>query len=83
MTTFLGGGGILLPEIVITFLPIETGCLGGNSRITSGSGVHGLFGCWRITSGGAGGARVLASCVIIISPGAGGVGGRKYLTASS
>ena len=31
--------------------------------------------------GGAGGTRVLASWVMTISPGGGGVGGRRYLTA--
>ena len=34
---------------------------GGLSRTTKGSGVQGLGGCWRMTRGGAGGAKVLGS----------------------
>jgi len=34
-------------------------------------------------SGGAGPTTVSASCVMMISPGAGGVGGLKYLIANS
>jgi hypothetical protein len=33
--------------------------------------------------GGAGGPNVFGSWLMMISPGAGGVGGRKYLMASS
>lgn len=32
---------------------------------------------YRMISGGAGGVNELTSCVIMISPGGGGVGGRK------
>jgi hypothetical protein len=79
MITFLGGGGRRLPEMVITLRPTCAGGWGGASLITKGSGVHGRGGCWRMMSGGAGGARLFTSWVIIISPGAGGVGGLKYL----
>lgn len=68
ITTFLGGGGIRLPEIVITLRPTAAGGCGGASRTTNGCGVTGLGGCWRMTSGGAGGVNVLTSCWIIISP---------------
>ena len=42
-----------------------------------GSGVIGLAGCCRMIRGGAGSATSLLSCLIIMSPGTGGVGGRK------
>lgn len=45
MTTFLGGGGIRLPEMVIRFVPIGRGACGGASRRMSGSGVDGRGGC--------------------------------------
>ena len=64
--TFLGGGGSLLPEIVIIFWPTAGGSLGGASRTTKGSGVHGLGGCWRITSGGAGGNKIFGSYILLI-----------------
>ncbi|RNA35176.1 hypothetical protein BpHYR1_023981 [Brachionus plicatilis] len=83
MITFLGGGGIRLPEMVITFRPSGTGADGGASRMTKGSGVSGRAGCWRMMSGGAGAVTVLGSWLIMISPGLGGVGGLKYLMASS
>jgi len=54
MTTFLGGGGIRLPEIVILFEPTGRGGDGGASRTMRGSGVAGRGGCWRMMSGGAG-----------------------------
>jgi hypothetical protein len=44
-TTFLGGGGNGLPDIVITCVGMHGGGHGGASRITNGSGVHGLGGC--------------------------------------
>lgn len=62
MTTFLGGGGKRLPEIVIIFGPTCAGGCGGASRMTKGSGVAGLAGCWRITSGGAGGTHIFGCC---------------------
>ena len=83
MMTFLGGGGKVLPEIVISFRPIDCGGFGGISRITIGSGVSGLAGSWRIIRGGAGLVPLFASCRMIISPGGGGVGGFKYRMASS
>jgi hypothetical protein len=43
--TFLGAGGNLLPEIVMTFWPTAAGGLGGASRMTNGAGVSGLGGC--------------------------------------
>jgi len=45
ITTFRGGGGKRLPEIVIIFLPTATGGCGGASRTIRGSGVEGLGGC--------------------------------------
>lgn len=72
-----------MPEIVITLRPTASGGLGGASRKTNGSGVDGLGGCWRMTRGGAGAIIELGSWVITISPGIGGVGGLKYLIASS
>ena len=45
MTTFLGGGGNRLPEIVTTFWPTAFGGRGGASRMTNGGGVSGLGGC--------------------------------------
>ena len=45
MTTFLGGGGNLLPEIVTNLRPTGSGAGGGASRTTNGSGVSGLAGC--------------------------------------
>lgn len=68
---------------MITLRHCTGGCGGGASRITNGSGVQGLGGCWRMTSGGAGAVGRFGSCLMIISPGAGGVGGFKYLTANS
>jgi len=50
---------------------------GGDSRRTSGSGVAGLGGCWRMMRGGAGGALTAAASVMTRAPGCGGVGGRK------
>ena len=58
MTTFLGGGGNRLPEIVISLRPTGAGGLGGASLTIKGSGVDGLAGCWRITNGGAGGVNM-------------------------
>ena len=77
MMTLRGGGGKSLPEMVMILRPTGCGAGGGASRILSGSGVMGRAGCWRMTSGGAGGVRTLGSWVMTISPGAGGVGGRK------
>ncbi len=77
ITTLRGGGGKRLPEIVISLRPTAGGGCGGASRITNGSGVDGLGGCWRMTSGGAGAGNMLRSWVIMISPGAGGVGGLR------
>jgi hypothetical protein len=34
ITTFLGGGGNCLPDMVISLRPTSGGCLGGISRIT-------------------------------------------------
>ncbi len=68
MTTFLGGGGNCLPDIVISLRPISDGGCGGASRMTTGSGVFGLGGCCLMISGGAGGTNELASCVMKISP---------------
>jgi hypothetical protein len=45
MTTFRGGGGSLLPDIVINFRPTGTGGFGGASLTIKGSGVDGLAGC--------------------------------------
>ncbi len=53
--TFLGGGGNVRPDIEMNLRPIRGGGVGGASRITSGSGVGGFGGCWRIMRGGAGG----------------------------
>lgn len=83
ITTLRGGGGSRLPEMVISLRPTGCGAWGGASRIIRGSGVDGLGGCWRITSGGAGAGNILRSWVMIISPGAGGVGGLRYLIANS
>lgn len=83
MITLRGGGGIRLPEIVITFRPTGGGGGGGASRITNGGGVVGRGGCCLITNGGAGGVNIFGSCWIKISPGGGGVGGRRYLIATS
>ena len=44
ITTFLGGGGSLLPEIVITLRPTWPGACGGASLNSKGSGVGGLGG---------------------------------------
>ena len=41
----LGGGGNGLPEIVIICCGMHGGGHGGTSRMTKGSGVHGLGGC--------------------------------------
>ncbi len=79
MMTLRGGGGSCLPLMVIFLMPIGAGGSGGASLITSGSGVSGLGGCWRMMSGGAGPVVKFGCCVITISPGAGGVGGRRYL----
>lgn len=73
----------LFPEMVTIFRPIWQGGAGGHSLMTSGSGVTGLGGCWRIISGGAGDVAMFGSWLIIISPGAGGVGGRRYRIANS
>lgn len=75
--TLRGAGGSLLPDMVMILRPTGAGGSGGASRITSGSGVSGRAGCCRMISGGAGDGIILASCDIMISPGAGGVGGRK------
>jgi len=77
MTTLRGGGGIFLPEMVIILRPTWAGGCGGASRTTRGWGVTGRGGCWRMMSGGAGEVTVLLSCCTIISPGDGGVGGRR------
>jgi hypothetical protein len=45
MITLRGGGGIRLPEMVITLRPTDGGGGGGASRITNGGGVIGLGGC--------------------------------------
>ena len=58
MTTFLGGGGNRLPEMVILFGPTGIGGCGGASRMINGSGVSIRGGCWRIITGGAGGKKV-------------------------
>jgi hypothetical protein len=47
--TLRGGGGMRFPEIVMTLRPTQGGGGGGASRITSGGGVIGLGGCWRMT----------------------------------
>ena len=81
--TLRGGAGNFLPGIVTTCCGTHGGGHGGTSRITNGSGVHGRGGCWRMISGGAGAVGLFGSCLIIISPGACGVGGFKYLMAIS
>jgi hypothetical protein len=45
MTTFRGGGGNCLPDIVIIRRLTGVGGCGGASRITNGSGVSDLAGC--------------------------------------
>jgi len=49
----------------------------------SGGGVAGRGGRCRMTIGGAGGNAGLRTSLIIKGPGGGGVGGRKYRTATS
>ena len=60
-TTLRGGAGKRLPEMVMICWPIHGGGCGGASRMTKGSGVHGLAGCWRITIGGAGAGKTFGS----------------------
>jgi hypothetical protein len=48
---------------------IHGGGHGGASRITNGSGVQGLAGCWRMITGGAGAVGLFGSVLIIIGPG--------------
>jgi phage tail tape-measure protein len=43
--TLRGGGGIRLPEILITLRPMGMGGGGGASRTIIGCGVMGLGGC--------------------------------------
>ena len=79
MTTLRGGGGSRLPDMVITFWPSRGGAGGGSSRNTNGSGVRGTTGRCRMMRGGAGGAALPTphSSTMTMSPGAGGVGGRR------
>lgn len=49
---------------MINLRPTGAGACGGASRMTNGSGVTGLAGCWRITRGGAGGVKIFGSCVM-------------------
>ena len=43
--TLRGGGGTATPEMDMILRPMSGGGLGGDSRITSGSGVAGRGGC--------------------------------------
>lgn len=77
MTTLRGGGGNFLPGMVIIFCPSLAGGLGGASRITSGSGVSGRAGTWRMITGGACLVGMSGAWVMIRSPGGSGVGGLR------
>lgn len=61
MITLRGGGGKRLPAMTIRFGLVIGGAFGGCSRYTSGSGVFGRFGIWRMIIGGAGLNVVFAS----------------------
>lgn len=77
MTTFRGGGGNCLPEIVTILRPTWAGGGGGTSRITNGWGVSGRGGCWRMIRGGAGEVGWFGNWFMIMSPGGSGVGGLR------